>query len=300
MANGYERCEVVDAATCTRLEPHLGPGALGGLTVPDESLVCPWTPPIAFATEAVANGADLRRGCALVGAEPAADGWALSTTTGPLHAAWVVNAAGLRGDDVEHLLGHDGFTVTPRRGELIVFDKLARPLVRHILLPVPTGRTKGVLVSPTVFGNVVLGPTAEDLDDKTDTASTASGIASLLDHGRRILPALLDEEVTAVYAGLRAATERVRLPAGVPRRGPDRLPRRHPLDGAHRVDGPRRVDGRRPRGGRPRRGGTGRRRRRDRPEPRRGVSAPLPAGRPHRCRPRVRRDRLPLRTRDRG
>ena len=79
--------------------------------------------------------------------------------------------------------------------------------MRHILLPVPTARSKGVLVSPTVFGNVLLGPTAEDLDDKTDTASTADGIAGLLEHGRRIVPALADEEVTAVYAGLRAATD---------------------------------------------------------------------------------------------
>ncbi|HZP31689.1 MAG TPA: FAD-dependent oxidoreductase [Acidimicrobiia bacterium] len=206
-ANGYDRCDLVDAATCSRLEPHLGPGALGGLTVPDESIVCPWTPPIAFATEAVANGADLYRGCALHAAEPTADGWELRTAAGVLEASWIVNAAGLHGDDVERLLGHDGFTVTPRRGELVVFDKLARPLVRNILLPVPTGRTKGVLVSPTVFGNVVLGPTADDVDDKSDTASTADGIAALLDHSRRILPRLLDEEVTAVYVGLRAATE---------------------------------------------------------------------------------------------
>ncbi|MCJ7671538.1 MAG: FAD-dependent oxidoreductase, partial [Acidimicrobiia bacterium] len=123
-------------------------------------------------------------------------------------AGWVVNAAGLRGDVVETMLGHaTAFTVTPRRGELIVFDKLSRPLVQHILLPVPTGRTKGVLVAPTVFGNVLLGPTAEDVPDPGDTSSTATGIAGLLEHGRRILPRLLDEEVTAVYAGLRAATE---------------------------------------------------------------------------------------------
>jgi glycerol-3-phosphate dehydrogenase len=79
--------------------------------------------------------------------------------------------------------------------------------VNHVLLPVPTARTKGVLVSPTVFGNVVLGPTADDVDDKRDTASTPDGIARLLDHGRRLVPALVAEEVTAIYAGLRAATE---------------------------------------------------------------------------------------------
>ena len=79
----------------------------------------------------------------------------------------------------------------PRRGELIVFDKLARPLVGSILLPVPTAQTKGVLVAPTVYGNVLLGPTAEDIDDPSDTATTAAGLASLLAAGRRDHPDLL-------------------------------------------------------------------------------------------------------------
>ena len=105
------------------------------------------------------------------------------------------------------MFGGDGFTIRPRRGELIVFDKLARTLLRSILLPVPTARTKGVLVAPTVYGNVLLGPTAEDVPDRSDTATTAAGLRSLLAAGRRILPGLAEEEVTSTYAGLRAATE---------------------------------------------------------------------------------------------
>ena len=88
-----------------------------------------------------------------------------------------------------------------------MFDKLARPLLNRTVLPVPTSHTKGVLVAPTVFGNVMLGPTADDIDDKTATGSTRAGIDGLLEKGRRILPALIEEEVTSVYAGLRAATE---------------------------------------------------------------------------------------------
>jgi glycerol-3-phosphate dehydrogenase len=122
---------------------------------------------------------------------------------------FLVNAAGLRSDELHRLAGFGGFTVTPRRGELIVFDKLARPLVSHILLAVPTPTTKGVLIAPTVFGNVMLGPTADDVDDKTATGSTAAGLARLRAAGAKIVPALLDHEVTAVYAGLRAATEHV-------------------------------------------------------------------------------------------
>ena len=131
----------------------------------------------------------------------------MHTTRGVLRCRWLVNAAGLHSDRIDRMLGGEAFTITPRRGELIVFDKLARPLLSSILLPVPTARTKGVLVAPTVYGNVLLGPTAEDVADRGDTATTAAGLAALLDAGRRILPGLVAEEVTATYAGLRAATE---------------------------------------------------------------------------------------------
>ncbi|MEU0335421.1 NAD(P)/FAD-dependent oxidoreductase [Streptomyces sp. NPDC006193] len=187
-------------------EPHLGPGALGALHVPGESIICPWSTTLAYATQAVRAGADLHLNTAVHGVTRG-DGHRLATSRGALHARHLVNAAGLHADTLDRALGHEDFTVTPRRGQLLVYDKLARPLVRHILLPVPTALGKGVLVAPTVYGNVLLGPTAEDLDDKRATGSTADGLAALRDKGRRILPALLDEEVTAVYAGLRAATE---------------------------------------------------------------------------------------------
>ncbi len=215
-ANSYTRTRLVAPAELYAREPNLGPGALGALEVPDESIICPWSTPLAFATEAVAGGVTLLLRTTVVGVRPvrpaagaAREGVAhvVQTDRGHLRTRWVVNAAGLASDEVDRMLGHDGFTVTPRRGELVVFDKLARSLVSHILLPVPTARGKGVLVAPTVFGNVLLGPTADDVDDKTDTASSAAGLAFLIDSGRRIMPALLDEEVTAVYAGLRAATE---------------------------------------------------------------------------------------------
>ncbi len=207
-AAGYEATRTVTATELAALEPALGPGALGALAVPDEGIVCPFTTPLAFATEAVLNGAALRLATRVLARAPSdVATHALTTSAGVVHADWVVNAAGLASDEIDRVFGHDAFTVTPRRGELIVFDKLARPLVNHVLLPVPTARTKGVLVSPTVFGNVVLGPTAEDVDDKRATGSTRAGLARLVEQGRRLVPALVAEEVTAVYVGLRAATE---------------------------------------------------------------------------------------------
>ena len=134
-------------------------------------------------------------------------GSASRPTRGALTARRLVNAAGCAATTVDRP-GRTSFTVTPRRGELIVFDKLASPLVNHIVLAVPTKISKGVLVSPTVFGNVMVGPTADDLERKDDTSSTEAGLAYLRSEAGRILPELLSHEVTAVYAGLRAATER--------------------------------------------------------------------------------------------
>jgi glycerol-3-phosphate dehydrogenase len=187
-------------------EPALGPGAHGALEIPREGIVCPFTATLALATEALAAGCRLAL-CARVLDVGQRERFELRTSRGPIGAEYLVNAAGVHSDELDALLGYDEFTITPRRGELIVFDKLARGLVNHILLPVPSARTKGVLVSPTVYGNVLLGPTAEDLRTKDDRSTTGDGLSSLLSDGARIVPRLTEHEVTATYVGLRAASE---------------------------------------------------------------------------------------------
>ncbi|MFZ9628502.1 MAG: NAD(P)/FAD-dependent oxidoreductase [Ilumatobacteraceae bacterium] len=207
-ANGIHDTSLVDAATARELEPRLGAGITGGMLVPGEHIIDPWSTPLAFATDAVMNGCRLLTGLTVTAVRRGPDTTELISADGRVvRATFVVNAAGLHGDTLHRMLGFDGFTIRPRRGELIVFDKLARGLLHRTLLPVPTAHTKGVLVAPTVFGNVMLGPTADDVDDRSATGSTRAGLDALLDKGRRILPELLGEEVTAVYAGLRAATE---------------------------------------------------------------------------------------------
>jgi glycerol-3-phosphate dehydrogenase len=206
--NGYEVTRAVDLDELYGREPNLGPGAEGAIEIPGEGIVCPFTTTLAFATEAIGGGCELVLNAAVSGIRASGGGHELDTARGPVRAAYLVNAAGLRSDEVDAMLGHSIFRVTPRRGELIVFDKLARGLVNHVLLPVPTEKSKGVLVSPTVYGNVLLGPTADDIDDKTDRSTTEAGLASLMEAGARIIPGLVRQEVTATYVGLRAATQR--------------------------------------------------------------------------------------------
>ncbi len=205
--NFYHRCEIVDADEVYRRVPDLGPGVLGGLTVPGESIICTWTTNLALATDAVARGARLMRGARVTGAVADDGHTTLQTTRGDVCGRWVINAAGLGADHLDAEFGHHRFTVTPRRGELLVFDKLTRPMVPCIVLAVPSSRGKGVLVSPTIYGNVMVGPTSENLEDRTATGTSEEGFEFLVSKGRALMPSLFDEEITATYAGLRAAID---------------------------------------------------------------------------------------------
>lgn len=206
-ANGYMDCTIISADDVYREIPQLGPGALGGLSVPGESIIDPWSVPLAFVTEAVNNGAVFLRNHRVESVDAGEETTILHTSAGDIETRWVINASGLGGDTIDGMFGYDRFHVHPRRGELLVFDKLSHERVPKIILPVPSKLGKGVLVSPTIFGNAMLGPTAEDMEDRTDTATTEAGFDFLLEKGTKIMPALLSEEVSATYAGLRAASD---------------------------------------------------------------------------------------------
>ncbi|MFA6034722.1 MAG: NAD(P)/FAD-dependent oxidoreductase, partial [Myxococcota bacterium] len=206
-ANGVTDLKEIAPGEIYRMEPHLGPGALGALFIPGEGIICPYTPPLAFGYDAVANGVTLFLDAPVSAVTEMEGVTALTCGGSEILTRWTVNAAGLRCDEIDALFGFDRLHVRPRKGELIVYDKAARRLVNHVILPVPTKTTKGVLISPTVFGNVLLGPTADDQDDKEDRSTTRAGLDSLLTKGLQVMPGLLLQPVTATYAGLRAATE---------------------------------------------------------------------------------------------
>ena len=206
--NGVNDVAEVSLESLYEREPHLAKGAKAALEVPGESIIDPFTPVIAFATQAALNGTEFRFNSTVQDVQTGDRGLHhIETASGTIQARYVINAAGLYSDEIDRLFGHDVFHVTPRKGEFVIYDKIARPLVNHILLPVPTEKTKGMLVTPTVFGNVLAGPTADDQDDKTDTRSTADGLQRIRENAERLIPELARQPVTATYAGLRAATE---------------------------------------------------------------------------------------------
>lgn len=207
-ANGVTDVEPLDAAGLAMVEPALAQGARGGFRVPREYLIDPWSAAHAYLGQALANGATLMRSAGVTGGFFDGALWHIETTKGPVHARMVINAAGLYGDLLDKaLLGRCSFTIRPRKGQFILFDKPAAALAGHILLPVPSKTTKGIVICRTAFGNLLVGPTAEEQEDRTAAVLVPETLAALRRRGEEIIPALARHEVTAVYAGLRPATE---------------------------------------------------------------------------------------------
>ena len=188
-------------------EPNLAPDALGAVLVPGEHVIDAWSAPLAYVLQAMAHGAAVRRGAQVTGGKRTGDRWVLETSTGTIVARVVVNAAGLYGDRVESIAREAPFSIRPRKGQFAVFDKSAYALVRSIVLPVPTERTKGVLLSRTAFGNLIVGPTAEDVEERESASVDHEALETLVQKAHALVPALAQHAVTAAYAGLRPATQ---------------------------------------------------------------------------------------------
>lgn len=206
--NGVTDTRIIDRDELRAREPGLADSARAALLVPREHLIDPWSPFLAYVLEAQALGAKVIRSTEVTGGDFDGERWTLRTTRGEFSARWVVNCAGLFGDRIEAaLLGKASFTIKPRKGQFVVFDKAAARHLSSIILPVPNERTKGLVLTRTVFGNVLVGPTAEEQDDRERATVTHEALDMLVAKAAEIVPALSGMPVTAVYAGLRPATE---------------------------------------------------------------------------------------------
>jgi glycerol-3-phosphate dehydrogenase len=175
------------------------------LGVPGEAVTDPVAYTLALAAAARIGGAEIRTGARLQGIERDGEGLLLSVGGKRLRCRVAVNCAGLRADEVARLAGDESFEIYPRKGEFFVFDPPGGEPLERILLPVPSERTKGVLVFPTTDGKVIAGPTAHDQADKEDWAVRPEAADEVLPKAREMLPSLEGAEPIASYAGLRPA-----------------------------------------------------------------------------------------------
>ena len=205
--NGVDDVAMLSRADILDREPCLSRNVLGGFEVPREYLIDPWTTAHAYILQALENGCTLSRGAEVLTGAFDGEEWRIKTTQGTFAATWVVSCAGLYGDVVDQrLTGSSSFSIRPRKGQFVVFDKAAAALTSSIILPVPTKKTKGVVVCRTIFGNLLVGPTAEEQESRTDATTDAETLNRLRAKGIEILPDLAGHEITATYAGLRPAS----------------------------------------------------------------------------------------------
>jgi len=207
--NGVKDLCLLSRKEILNLEPSLANHIRSAILVPKEYVIDPWSAPFAYLKQALENG-----GQALFNAEVTKgrfDGtnWYLNTKQGEVQAGYVINCAGLYGDILDkNVLGSTQFQIKPRKGQFVVFDKAARKLLSSIILPVPTERTKGIVLFPTIFGNIVVGPTAEEQESRSNASVDKKTLTLLVEQAIEKLPALAKMPITATYAGIRPATEK--------------------------------------------------------------------------------------------
>lgn len=206
--NGVGDLRLLNRSEISDIEPNLSKDIRSAIAVPREYVIDPWSTPLAYLQQALQNGGQVLFNAEVTDGAFDGERWQLNTMRGPVRALHVVNCAGLYGDIVDkRALGASRFTIKPRKGQFVVFDKAAGKLLSSIVLPVPTKRTKGIVLFPTIFGNIAVGPTAEDQDERDDASVDREILTALVEQAIQKLPALSNTQVTATFAGIRPATE---------------------------------------------------------------------------------------------
>ena len=204
-ANGVPGLEIIDKEALHREEPNLSDEAVAALYAPTAGIVCPYELTIAAVENAVTNGVELFRNFDVTAIEKNAQGnFVLKSDAGEIEAEYVVNAAGVFCDKVASLIGDNSMTIIPRKGEYMLMDRAVGDKVKHTIFQCPTKMGKGVLVTPTVDGNLLVGPSAVDIDEKDDCATTAAGTNGVFKTALKSVPSLSTRDVITSFAGIRA------------------------------------------------------------------------------------------------
>jgi len=193
------------------IEPEINPELLGGLYIPRESVVDPFLFVVAMAENAAENGVEFLLNNEVTGIHCSGGEVKEIETTGcSITTRYVINAAGLFCDKIAAMIGECDFSVKPRKGQFFILDKNTPCKISHIVYPIPTPETRGKLLLPTIHGNILLGPTAEDLEDKEDYSTTSDQLAAVEMECRRLVPNIRVSDTITQYCGLRPN----RIPAG--------------------------------------------------------------------------------------
>ena len=206
VANGVKDLKILSKEEVKALEPNLSDNVEGALLAPTGGIICPFILNIAMAENANVNGVDFRFNTEAEKLTRDEDGiWHIRTNNGEYLTKYIVNAAGVYADKFHNMVSEKKIHITARRGDYCLLDHEMGDYVSHTIFPQPTKLGKGVLVSPTVHGNLIVGPTAVDIEDKEATATTADGINDLMaKSGMNVDNLNVRRKVITSFAGLRA------------------------------------------------------------------------------------------------
>ena len=204
LKNGVPDLELLTGDEAKALEPNLTDEVCGALWARTSGIVCPFALTLGLAESAAKNGVEFSFDTAVTGLEQIPEGWLVKTNQGDFAARAVVNAAGVYADEVHNWVCEEKLSITPRKGEYCLLDKTAGGHVGRTIFQLPGKYGKGVLVSPTIHGNLLVGPTAVDDPDREDTATTAAGIADLTEKAALSVKNVPMRQVITSFMGLRA------------------------------------------------------------------------------------------------
>lgn len=204
LQNGVSGMRLLSGDEARAMEPHLSKETQGVLLAETSAIICPFQLTLGLAENAAGNGVEFRLDTEVTGLEQKRGDWVVHTSEGDAAARAVVNAAGIFGGWLHNLAGGKKLHITPRRGEYMLLDKAAGNHVSHTVFQLPGKYGKGVLVTPTVHGNLLVGPTAEDITDPEDTATTRAGLAQVAAKSALAVEGIPYRLAITSFAGLRA------------------------------------------------------------------------------------------------
>jgi len=207
--NGVKGLKILSKEEALKMEPNLSDNVEGALFAPTGGIICPFELTIAMAENANVNGVEFRFNTEVEDIKKGEDGlWHLRTNNGEYVTRMVINAAGVHADEIHNMVSSDKMHIIERRGDYCLLDKQVGGYVSHTIFPQPTKYGKGVLVTPTVHGNLLVGPTAIDLENKEGNNTTAQGLEEVVSKASENVKNLPMRNVITSFAGLRAHLER--------------------------------------------------------------------------------------------
>jgi glycerol-3-phosphate dehydrogenase len=207
IANGVPGLQLLSREETLALEPNVNPAVCGALFAPSAAIVSPWELALAMAEIAVVNGTELRRSAKVTAITPLeGGGYALTTPNGIVEARYVINAAGIYADAVHNMAAEPAFHITPTRGEYYLLDHSEQGVVSHVIFQCPNQYGKGILVAPTVHGNVIVGPTSEPVEGE-NIANTTGALQFIDRQAHRSIPSLNLRASIRNFAGVRASAD---------------------------------------------------------------------------------------------